>query len=334
MDRPPPTDADPLVASRATHPSAPPLPEPPSQDLHARNFPSAQEEAAAVTPPSRYAGPDSAYRLAFADPDFLLLDELRPVRLQLELLKPELVQQQHGIDSTVVIFGGSRTATPEAATARVVAAAETAASTTAAAPGGVSEHQRAQTALALSRHYRTARQFAGLVTAASKRLSTPIAVVTGGGPGIMEAGNRGAFESGGPSIGLNIVLPREQAPNDYITPALCFQFHYFGLRKMHFLMRAIALAFFPGGFGTLDELFEVLTLIQTGKIRRRPVLLFDRAFWSRLIDFDLLVESGMIEAADLDLFQFVESAEEAWQVIEQHYGLGGRDEPGAFAEDV
>jgi uncharacterized protein (TIGR00730 family) len=186
----------------------------------------------------------------------------------------------------------------------------------------------------MSRHYATARHFAGLVTTASQRLSTPIAVVTGGGPGIMEAGNRGAFEAGGPSIGLNIVLPREQAPNDYITPALCFRFHYFGLRKMHFLMRAIAVVFFPGGFGTLDELFEVLTLIQTGKIRRRPVLLFDRAFWTRLVDFELLVETGMIEPTDLGLFQFVESAEEAWALIERHYGLEGRDEPGAFAEDM
>jgi uncharacterized protein (TIGR00730 family) len=299
---------------------APPL-EAPSPDLHARNFPSAQEEAAAVTPPLRYAGPDSAFRLAFADPDFLLLDELRPVRLQLELLKPELVQQQQGIDSTVVIFGGSRTASPEVADApRALGSDE--------APGAP------PAARAMSRHYATARHFAGLVTTASQRLSTPIAVVTGGGPGIMEAGNRGAFEAGGPSIGLNIVLPREQAPNDYITPALCFRFHYFGLRKMHFLMRAIAVVFFPGGFGTLDELFEVLTLIQTGKIRRRPVLLFDRAFWTRLVDFELLVETGMIEAADLGLFQFVESAEEAWALIERHYGLEGRDEPGAFAEDM
>jgi uncharacterized protein (TIGR00730 family) len=164
-------------------------------------------------------------------------------------------------------------------------------------------------------HYQGAVETARLLAKAG------IPVITGGGPGIMEAGNRGAFEAGGKSIGLNIVLPHEQAPNPYITPELCFQFHYFGLRKMHFLMRSIALVCFPGGFGTLDEMFEVLTLIQTGKCRRRPVLLFGRDFWSRLIDFELLIETGMINAADVELFTFVETADEAWAALDAEYAF-------------
>jgi len=175
--------------------------------------------------------------------------------------------------------------------------------------------------LSMARFYDEARRFATIVTQKARELATPIYVVTGGGPGIMEAGNRGAHEVGGKSIGLNIVLPHEQAPNPYITPELCFQFHYFGLRKMHFLMRSIALVCFPGGFGTLDELFEMLTLTQTGKSRRRPILLFDRAFWTGLINWQLLVETGMISPEDLGLFNFVETAEEAWAVLAAEYGF-------------
>ncbi|WP_428425442.1 LOG family protein [Methylibium sp.] len=297
-----------------------------THDLRARNFPSAQEDVAAATPVSRYAGPESAYRLAFDDREFLLREELRPVRMQLELLKPELVQREHRIESTIVIFGSARILPRDEAQQRV-AAAQTL--------GDAAAIKRAEMQLAMSHHYEEARRFAGIVTTASKQLDEPIAIVTGGGPGIMEAGNRGAFETGGPSIGLNIVLPHEQAPNDYITPELCFQFHYFALRKMHFLMRAIALVCFPGGFGTLDETFEALTLMQTGKIRRRPVLLFGREFWTKLVNFDLLVGTGMINAEDLKLFHFVESAEEAWGVIERHYGLDAVDTlTGAFAEDI
>ena len=189
--------------------------------------------------------------------------------------------------------------------------------------------------VAMSRYYDEARKFAAIVTTRSASLDKPIYVVTGGGPGIMEAGNRGAHEVGGKSIGLNIVLPHEQQPNAYITPELCFQFHYFGLRKMHFVMRSIALVCFPGGFGTLDELFETMTLIQTGKSRRRPILLFGRAFWTRLIDFDYLVETGMVSAADLGLFRFVETAEEAWDILATHYGFdAAAHPPGAHAEDV
>jgi uncharacterized protein (TIGR00730 family) len=285
--------------------------------LSARNFPSAEEDAAAPAQPSRYAGPESAYRLAFTDTDFLLREELRPVRMQLELLKPEVVQREMGIESTIVIFGSARIVPPEQATEALAAAR---------AGGDAAALRRAETAVAMSQYYHEARRFAALVTDRSRQYAAPIYVVTGGGPGIMEAGNRGAFDVGGKSIGLNIVLPHEQVPNPYITPELCFQFHYFALRKMHFLMRSIALACFPGGFGTLDELFETMTLVQTGKSRKRPILLFGREFWRRLIDFDYLVETGMVNAADLGLFRFVETAEEAWEILAQHYGF---DQPPA-----
>ena len=281
-------------------------------DLTARNFPSAQHDAKVKPPPSRYDGPESAYRLAFTDTDFLLREELRPVRMQLELLKAETVQREQGIESTIVMFGSARILAPDEAQARLAIAE---------AEGDPQLLKRAQTQLEMSRYYGEARRLAAMIAERSRALDTPVHVVTGGGPGIMEAGNRGAFEAGGKSIGLNIVLPHEQAPNAYITPELCFQFHYFGLRKMHYLMRSIALVCFPGGFGTLDEMFEVLTLIQTGKCRRRPVLLFGRDFWSRLIDFDLLIETGMINAADVELFTFVETAEEAWAVLDAEYSL-------------
>jgi uncharacterized protein (TIGR00730 family) len=280
--------------------------------LTARNFPSAEEEAAATLQPSRYAGPESAYRLAFTDTAFLLREELRPVRMQLEVLKPELVQQELGIESTIVIFGSARILPPEQA-AQALHDARRAGERTAI--------RRAETALAMSRYYDEARRFSALVTQRSRDLDTPVYVVTGGGPGIMEAGNRGAFEVGGKSIGLNIVLPHEQAPNPYITPELCFQFHYFAVRKMHFVMRSIALVCFPGGFGTLDELFETITLVQTGKSRKRPILLFGRTFWETLINFDHLVDTGMISASDLKLFRYVETAEEAWEALSAHYGF-------------
>jgi uncharacterized protein (TIGR00730 family) len=301
--------------------------------LAARNFPSAQEEAT-LPEPSRYAGPGSAFKLAFTDTDFLLREELRPVRMQLELLKPEMVQQERGIESTIVIFGSARILPPEQAQAQLVAAQAVAAGA-AGAPGGDSGVKRAETALAMSRYYDEARRFSALVTERSRRYATPIYVVTGGGPGIMEAGNRGAFEVGGQSIGLNIVLPHEQAPNPYITPELCFQFHYFALRKMHFLMRSIALVCFPGGFGTLDELFETMTLVQTGKSRKRPILLFGRAFWEKLINFEHLVDTGMISAGDLNLFHFVETADEAWQSLSDHYGFAdAAPDEGELALDV
>ncbi len=299
--------------------AAPTKPEPhaDASAVKARNFPSAEQEAttAAAVEPSPYDGPNSAYRLAFTDTEFLLREELRPVRVQLELLKPEMVQHEHGVESTIVIFGSARILPPDVAERRLAAAQ--AAPDDDAKPAAL---KRAECAVTMSRYYDEARRFSALVTTRSRAHATPIYVVTGGGPGIMEAGNRGAHEIGGKSIGLNIVLPHEQAPNPYITPELCFQFHYFALRKMHFLMRSVALVCFPGGFGTLDELFETLTLVQTGKSRRRPILLVGRAFWQRLIDFDHLVDTGMIAPGDLALFHYVETADEAWGVLAAHYG--------------
>jgi uncharacterized protein (TIGR00730 family) len=285
-------------------------------DLTARNFPSAQEEALIASANARYAAPESAYRLAFTDSDFLLREDLRPVRMQLELLKPELVQNEQGIESTIVIFGSARIPAPDAA-AEALKAAQ--------AAGDAAAVRRAQMAVTMSRYYEEARRFAALVTTHSRGHDKPIYVVTGGGPGIMEAGNRGAFEVGGKSIGLNIVLPHEQSPNPYITPELCFQFHYFALRKMHFLMRSIGLVCFPGGFGTLDEMFEVLTLQQTGKVRRRPIVLVGREFWARLIDVPWLIETGMISEGDENLFRTVDTAEEAWAVLATHYGFSAQD---------
>ena len=248
------------------------------------------------------------------------------MRMQLELLKPEMVQQEQGIESTIVIFGSARVMAPEDAAAKLEAARLL---------GDAAAVRRAENALAMSRYYDEARRFAALVTQRSRSLETPIYVVTGGGPGIMEAGNRGAHDVGGKSIGLNIVLPHEQAPNPYITPELCFQFHYFALRKMHFVMRSIALVCFPGGFGTLDELFETMTLIQTGKSRARPILLFGREFWEKLIDFQHLVDTGMIGAGDLRLFRYVESAEDAWQHLADFYGFDlPPTETGEFADDI
>jgi uncharacterized protein (TIGR00730 family) len=293
-------------------------------DLTARNFPSAEEDAARLAT-ARYDGPESAYRLAFTDFDFLLRDELRPVRMQLELLKPELVQREQGIEATIVIFGSARILAPELAAERLVEAR---------ASGDSGAIRRAEMQLDMSAYYDEARRFASIVTSASARLASPIHVVTGGGPGVMEAGNRGAFEVGGKSLGLNIVLPHEQAPNPYITPELCFQFHYFALRKMHFLMRSIALVCFPGGFGTLDELFETLTLMQTGKCRKRPILLFGRPFWDKLIDMQHLVDTGMINAEDVHLVRFVESAEQAWSIIVSAYGLDAQTSIGEFAVDI
>ena len=283
-----------------------------------RTFPTAQEDAEkeVVSPNARYEGPESAYRLAFTDIDFLLREELRPIRLQLELLKPQLVQDEQGVEATIVFFGSARIVAPEVADLELAAARE------GGDPGAL---KAATTRVAMARYYDQARRFAAIVTRRSASLDKPIYVVTGGGPGIMEAGNRGAFEVGGKSVGLNIVLSHEQVPNRYITPELCFQFHYFALRKMHLLMRAIALVCFPGGFGTLDELFEVLTLVQTGKSRMRPILLFGREFWTRLIDFELLIETAMISPEDVKLFHFVETAEEAWALLASEYGY---DQPG------
>ncbi|MBL4929158.1 LOG family protein [Fuscibacter oryzae] len=235
-----------------------------------------------------------AYRLAFADPDFMTREELRPVRLQLELLKPQMVMDERGITSTVVLFGGARIPSPEYA-----------------------DTARTPVLAALSRYYEEARRFAHVITQRSmETYGRDWVICTGGGPGVMEAGNRGASEAGGQSIGLNIVLPHEQAPNAYVTPDLSFNFHYFAIRKMHFLMRARAVCIFPGGFGTLDEMFESLTLIQTGRMKRVPFLLFGRDWWDSVINWKQLAEAGVISPEDLNLFQIVETAEEALAAID------------------
>jgi uncharacterized protein (TIGR00730 family) len=276
-----------------------------------RNFPTAGEDAAIVAvEPSPYDRPGSSYKLAFTDTEFILREELRAVRMQLELLKPDIIQNEHGIESTVVIFGSARILPQDVAQQRLADAI---------ASGDAQDVARARMQVEMSRYYEEARRFAAIVTRTTCDADAPLVVVTGGGPGIMEAGNRGAYEAQGKSVGLNIVLQHEQRPNPYITPELCFQFHYFALRKMHFLMRSVALVCFPGGFGTLDELFEVLTLTQARKVRRRPIVLFGESFWRKLINFDFLVETGMISPEDVHLFQFVETAEQAWEVIEQAF---------------
>jgi uncharacterized protein (TIGR00730 family) len=233
-----------------------------------------------------------SYRLAFMDRDFMTREELRPVRLQLELLKPQLVMDERGIESTIVMFGGARLVEhPEQAGTPKLAK--------------------------LCGYYTEARRFANLMTAKSlQSYSRENVICTGGGPGVMEAGNRGAQEAGGVSIGLNIVLPHEQAPNAFVTPDLCFNFHYFAIRKMHFLMRAKAIVVFPGGFGTMDEMFESLTLIQTGRMAHVPFILFGKSYWEKVIDWTEMAECGVISPEDLNLFRYVETAEEAVDLIE------------------
>ena len=245
-----------------------------------------------------------AYRLAFDDEDFLTSEELRPVRLQLELLKTEMMLADAGIESTVVMFGGARIPEP---------------GTKAWAAKNPTQKRNLE---ANSKFYTEARKFARLSSEYSSRTGfKEMVVVTGGGPGVMEAGNRGAQEAGAPSIGFNIVLPHEQAPNTYVTPELCFNFHYFAIRKMHFLMRAKAIAIFPGGFGTMDEMFESLTLIQTKRMAAIPFLLFGKEFWNKVINLETLAEQGTISPDDLDLFNTIDSAEEGWSLIKDHYKL-------------
>ncbi|MEO3997662.1 LOG family protein [Mesorhizobium sp. CAU 1732] len=245
-----------------------------------------------------------AYRLAWDDEEFMTRRELRAVRLQLELLKPEMMLAERGIRSTVILFGGARI--PE--------------------PGGdawaAKNEIQKKNLEANSKYYEEARKFARLCSEHSaKTYYREFVVVTGGGPGVMEAGNRGAADCGAPSIGLNIVLPHEQAPNLYVTPELCFNFHYFAIRKMHFIMRAKAVAVFPGGFGTMDEFFETLTLIQTGRMERVPIILFGKEFWSRAVDLDYLAEQGTISPGDQNIIDFVDTAEEAWQIIRTFYEI-------------
>ena len=253
-------------------------------------------------------------RLAFADPEFLLRRETRGIRFQLEMLKPDLAQQEQGIEHTVVVFGSARFQSQEKAQKTLESALSS---------GIALDIKRAESLVRNAHFYEQARAFGHLIAqySANKHNPNKLFICTGGGPGIMEAANRGASEAGGISVGLNIALPHEQTPNPYITPELSFKFHYFALRKMHFMMRAKALVAFPGGFGTLDELFEVMTLVQTRKVHPVPILLFGSDFWKRLVNMDVLVQEGTISEEDLQLFHYVDTPEAAWQVICDFYQL-------------
>jgi uncharacterized protein (TIGR00730 family) len=292
------------------------IPEPPHPRRRHAPLPGCGAEPAAADPAASarveaiVASP--AYREACADPDFLASDATRGERLDLDYLKAELLLREHGVTDAVVVFGSTRLVEPKSAAARCAAAQ----CELAAAPDDPELRlaaARAARVVEKSRYYEVARRFGALVGAAP---TTPaggrLAVVTGGGPGMMEAANRGAFEAGGVSVGLNITLPHEQFPNAYLTPDLALRFHYFALRKMHFLMRARALVAFPGGYGTMDELFEVLTLAQTRKIEPLPIVLVGEAYWRRVFDVDFLVDEGVIDPEDRDLFWFAETAEQIW----------------------
>jgi uncharacterized protein (TIGR00730 family) len=284
-----------------------------TRNLHDRRLADAWATLQAHSSAGLPLDPDAS-RLAFADPEFLLRRETRGIRFQLELLKPDLEQQAMGIENTIVVFGSARFRSEEEAAA-LVAAAE--------AAGDQAQLQRARTVARNAHYYEEARAFGKLVArySSGKDPEDMLFICTGGGPGIMQAANRGAHEGDGISVGLSIALPMEETANRYVTPALSFKFHYFALRKMHFMMRAKALVAFPGGFGTLDELFEVITLVQTRKARQVPIVLFGTDYWKRLINFDVLIEEGVIAAADLDLFQYADSADSAWDVIKSFYRL-------------
>ena len=256
-----------------------------------------------------------SYRQADQDLDYLNLDETRGVRLQIDYQKPELLLRQHEIEHTIVVFGSTRIHEMESAKARV----DMLRAQLRAEPESATIQRRlnaAERVLENSRYYEVAQEFGRLVGFAAQRTGDgQLVVMTGGGPGIMEAANRGAYDVGSKSVGLNINLPHEQFPNPYITPELCFRFHYFALRKLHFLLRTRALVAFPGGYGTLDELFETLTLVQTRKIKPVPIVLVGETFWRKAIDFDFLVDEGVIDEEDRDLFWYAETAQEIWDGI-------------------
>ena len=280
-------------------------PIPPKRVFHA-----AREEAEAAASATQSAQTmDPAYQLAFQDMDFLLREDLRPVRFQLELLKPELLLDEAKIASTFVFYGSARIPEPDKADALIAAASTD------------SQRRTAERLKANSKYYDESRQLARLASRVDPDAEgrRHFVVCSGGGPSIMEAANRGAEDEGRESIGLNIVLPHEQLPNPYVTPRLSFQFHYFALRKMHFLLRARAVAVFPGGYGTFDEMFELLTLIQTGKVRPLPILLFGKDYWTRVVNFEAMVEEGVIAPHDLDLIHWSEDANEAWEFVTNYY---------------
>ena len=289
------------------------------RDLKDRRFYRAEQEAGFAesspidTPQTRHP----AYRLAFRDTDFLLREELRPVRFQLELLKPEMLLDEAGVGSTLVMYGSARIPPPTAVDTALDGAKDL----------PVEDRMVVERLAEKSKYYEEAYKLAKLVSEKDiiEHGKRQFVICSGGGPSIMEAANKGAFDAGSESLGLNIVLPHEQAPNPYVTPHLSFQFHYFALRKMHFLIRARAVAVFRGGFGTFDEMFELLTLIQTGKMKPIPVLLFGKEFWTRVIDFGALAREGVISQADLELITWCETAEEAWDHVARFYKL---DQPG------
>jgi uncharacterized protein (TIGR00730 family) len=316
----------------------PPEPRPearPEGPQAVRPFPSAHEDRLRAQLDIETPQTESpAYKLSYEDPDFLMRDELRGARLQLEFLKPDLLMRDRGIAATVVVFGSARIPAPDEVADRMAEAERLA--TENPDDQGAAWRLRAMRSLAeKARYYDEARHLAQLICAVEdERVSDEacilrhdagsVVVVTGGGPGVMEAANRGAHDIGVDNIGLNIVLPFEQMPNRYITPHLCFNFHYFAIRKMHFLLRAVALVVFPGGYGTLDELFEVLTLIQTKKIKPMPVLLFGREYWDKIIDFRGMADEGVIAPGDLEIFQYVETADEAWEILKPVIQAVGR----------
>jgi uncharacterized protein (TIGR00730 family) len=284
-----------------------------TRNLHDRRLADAWATLQAHSSAGLPLDPDAG-RLAFADPEFLLRRETRGIRFQLELLKPDLEQQAMGIENTIVVFGSARFRSEEEAAA-LVAAAE--------AGGDEAQVRRARAVARNSHYYEKARAFGKLVASysAGKNPEDMLFICTGGGPGIMQAANRGAYEGDGISVGLSIALPMEESANHYVTPALSFKFHYFALRKMHFMMRAKALVAFPGGFGTLDELFEVITLVQTRKAKQVPIVLFGTDYWKRLVNFQVLIDEGVISAVDLDLFQYADEPKAAWDIIKAFYRL-------------
>jgi uncharacterized protein (TIGR00730 family) len=255
-----------------------------------------------------------ANRIAFADPEFLLRRELRGVRMQVEMLKPELGQSAAGVENTIVVFGGARFCSPEDAHAAMIKAQ---------ASGDAAQLSKAQRLLRNAPYYTQAREFGKLVAQYSQNCPAKdkLFICTGGGPGVMEAANRGAADVGAPSVGLSIALPHEEKANPYVPPELSFKFHYFAMRKMHFMMRAKALVAFPGGFGTLDELFEVLCLVQTRKAKPVPIFLYGSAYWKKVINFEALADEGAISHEDLKLFSYVDDAQTAWQEIKRFYQL-------------
>lgn len=284
-------------------------------DLTDRKFYPAEMEAGfaisdpTITPQTQHP----TYRLAFQDKDFLLREELRPIRFQLELMKPEMLLEEARVGSTLVMYGSARIPAPEDAQAKLDAAKD----------GTDAEKSIARNLAEKSKYYAEAYKLARIASeqAIIEDGKRQFVVCSGGGPSIMEAANRGASDAGAESIGLNIVLPHEQAPNPYVTPYLSLNFHYFALRKMHFLIRARAVAVFPGGFGTFDEFFELLTLIQTGKMKPIPIILFGKDFWNRVVNFEAIADEGTISPEDLDLITWCETAEEGWEAISSFYGL-------------